>query len=171
MNTKGSLLEEARAAEAEVCEMIRMARWLPAISLLRNNSGWCWSQIYDWLRDEGEPVPENEGEFIATVGPLYEFYLLTRGSRVAEGTSQGSGGGVFIIPGAPEVSEEWEADELLEEAGRAVPGVCMVCNTMWYDAARVLMARKLTWGQAIDWLRVRGVPQYVAGVPTKKGGR
>lgn len=58
-------------------------------------------------------------------------------------------------------AEEIKPGKLLDEASTAQPGSSMRCNQEWYDLARVLMARKLTWGQAIEWLRERGVHQYI----------
>ena len=49
-------------------------RWLPAAQVLRAK-GMTWLQIWEWMKEEGEPVHEDASTFISALSKRYRRHI------------------------------------------------------------------------------------------------
>ena len=75
-----TLLEKAQRAKRGIPGRVSTEKWLPAVHVLRSKN-WSWSEIYNWLKTEGEAVQECEISFISAMSLRYRNWLTKETRR------------------------------------------------------------------------------------------
>lgn len=77
------LLKAAEKHRPGKPKKIVTTKWLPIFIKLRQRN--CtWSQIYDFLKENGETVQDNRDTFIATASRIFNNYLAKLADKAAE---------------------------------------------------------------------------------------
>lgn len=80
--TTTELVEIARRYNPNPPAKRNTDRWLPAVEILRSK-GMTYLAIWEWLKEQGEPVHEDASTFISAVSKRYRRHLdnLSSGQR------------------------------------------------------------------------------------------
>lgn len=60
-----------------------MVRWIGIVDVLIR-AGWRYTDIYTWLKDQGEPVPDRLNTFLSTVGRSYRKWIQKSATNAIE---------------------------------------------------------------------------------------